>query len=118
MLLTHYRQPLDWTETKADLARADLEDWSFVLQGYYGLPGQPEPALVVDALVDDLNTSNAITILRDLFADAKKGGLNEKLRFASNCKFLGFIELNRPGLFQAECQSRFAENSTSGITMK
>jgi cysteinyl-tRNA synthetase len=100
MLMTHYRQPLDWTGTKADLARAELEEWSSVLQGYYDFRDQPEPEHVIDALADDLNTPKAITVLRELFATAKQGGMQERLVFAANCKFLGFRDLNRPGLFQ------------------
>jgi cysteinyl-tRNA synthetase len=65
------------------------------------LPEIPVPAEVTEALSDDLNTPNAITALRGLYSDAKKGGLEEVLKFAAGCKFLGFRELNRPGLFES-----------------
>jgi cysteinyl-tRNA synthetase len=100
MLMTHYRQPLDWTESRAQVANNELEDWGHVLQGYYHLPNKEEPDSIIRELSDDLNTPNAIAALRDLFLRAKKGGLTEALQFAAACKFLGFRELNRPGLFQ------------------
>jgi cysteinyl-tRNA synthetase len=100
MLMTHYHQPLDWTDDRADEARNELEQWGSVLQNRYHLPNDKEPNCVIEALSDDLNTPSALSVLRDLFLRAKRGSLNEALEFASACKFLGFRELNRPGLFQ------------------
>jgi cysteinyl-tRNA synthetase len=100
MLMTHYRQPIDWTESRADLARDELEEWGHVLDGYYHMKSDKQPHAVIEALSDDLNTPNAVSVLRDLHLKAKRGGLEEQLDFAQNCKFLGFRELNRPGLFE------------------
>jgi cysteinyl-tRNA synthetase len=99
MLMTHYRLPLDWTETKLLLAQGELEDWAFVLQGYYEREaGQPAEELL-EALADDLNTSDAITALRQMYSRAKVGGAIEKTKFTDSCKFLGFKRLGQPGLF-------------------
>jgi len=100
MLMTHYRQPIDWTESSAMRARFELEDWGHALQGYWNLPNDKKPDSVVEALSDDLNTPSAVAALRELFLKAKKGGMNDRFEFISACKFLGFRELNRPGLFQ------------------
>jgi cysteinyl-tRNA synthetase len=100
MLMTHYHQPLDWTDDRADAARSELEEWGSVLQNRYHLPDDKKPTAIVEALSDDLNTPNALGALREMFLRAKKGKLNEELEFASACKFLGFRELNRPGLFR------------------
>jgi cysteinyl-tRNA synthetase len=100
MLMTHYRLPLDWTTHNTDLARNELEDWGHVLQGYYHINTDKTPDAVAEALSDDLNTSNAISALRELYSRARAGGLDATLTFAANCKFLGFRELDRPGLFQ------------------
>ena len=100
MLMTHYRQPIDWTDNRATLACMELEDWSHVLQGYYKLPYDKLVGGVIEELSDDLNTPNAIAALRELFSKAKKGGTQERLEFGAACKFFGFINLDRPGLFQ------------------
>jgi cysteinyl-tRNA synthetase len=99
MLMTHYRQPLDWTEKQAVLVGLELEEWAHVLQRRYHLPSNQKPNALVEALSDDLNTPNAVLVLRDLFSRAKKGGLNAELEFASACNFLGFRKLDQPGLF-------------------
>ena len=100
MLMTHYRQPIDWTENNAMRARFELEDWGHAIQGYWDLPNDKEPDTIVEALSDDLNTPSAIAALRELSFKAKKGSTSDRLEFVSACKFLGFRELNRPGLFQ------------------
>jgi cysteinyl-tRNA synthetase len=100
MLMTHYRQPIDWTENNSMRARFELEDWGHAIQGYWDLPNEKNPNTVVEALSDDLNTPLAIVALRELFSKAKRGGMSERLEFISACKFLGFRKLNHPGLFQ------------------
>jgi cysteinyl-tRNA synthetase len=100
MLMTHFRQPIDWKETSTQLARDELEEWSNVLQSYYTFKNEIDPVEVADALLDDLNTPSAIVTLRELFAKAKRGGLKELLTFASNCKLLGFRNLHKPGFFR------------------
>jgi cysteinyl-tRNA synthetase len=100
MLLTHYRQPLDWTKYQADVARAELEEWGMVLQNRYQFANDQIPNSVLEALADDLNTPNAIVALRELFLRAKRGTRNDEVAFASACKFLGFRKIDTPGLFR------------------
>ena len=100
MLMTHYRQPVDWTQRSSQLAMNELEDWSDALHGVYKFKESHSPDEVSEALADDLNTPNAIVVLRELYEDAKKGGLEKQLIFASNCRFLGFRNLDKPGLFR------------------
>jgi cysteinyl-tRNA synthetase len=101
MLMTHYRQPVDWRENSSALALMELEDWGHAVQGYWDLPNDKKPAALADALSDDLNTPLAITVLRELHARAKRGQLEERLDFVAACKFLGFRQLGRPGLFRS-----------------
>jgi cysteinyl-tRNA synthetase len=100
MLMTHYRQPIDWKEASTRLASDELEEWSELLQNSYTFKNDKEPIEVGSALMDDLNTPNAIAILRELFVKARSGGLEEHLIFASNCKLLGFRNLDKPGFFR------------------
>jgi cysteinyl-tRNA synthetase len=100
MLMTHYRQPIDWTLRSTQAAMNELENWSMVLRGCYSFKNKSEPTVVADALGDDLNTPYAIAVLRKLFSNAQEGGLSEALVFAANCKLLGFRNLDKPGLFR------------------
>jgi len=100
MLMTHYRRPIDWTERSTFLATSELEEWAESLHSYFNFPNDHEPDAVAEALSDDLNTSAAIAVLRELHVAAKKGGLEEKLVFSANCKLLGFKNLHKPGLFR------------------
>ncbi|HVL22219.1 MAG TPA: cysteine--tRNA ligase, partial [Amaricoccus sp.] len=61
LLSTHYRQPMDWTEQKVQEAEQALRLWRMI--GPAPLGGPP-PADIVSILSDDLNTPEAITILR------------------------------------------------------
>jgi cysteinyl-tRNA synthetase len=100
MLMTHYRQPIDWTAHRMELARMELEEWANVVSFSTNLPDAPTPPEVVEALSDDLNTPNAITVLRELFSKAKNASLEQVLAFAGGCQFLGFRSLKHPGLFR------------------
>jgi cysteinyl-tRNA synthetase len=99
MLMTHYRQPLDWTENSTQLARSELQDWAHLLHRYYSWPNNNVPVSVLTELADDLNTPNAIAALREQYGAAKKGGREETLLFAAGCKLLGFRSLDKPGAF-------------------
>ncbi len=102
MLTTHYRSPIDWTEARTVQANFELEDWSHVLQNYYSwsLDVMPPPASVTKVLIDDLDTPNAVTVLRELHSRAKRGGQNEILEFAASCRLMGFRHLDKPGFFE------------------
>jgi cysteinyl-tRNA synthetase len=100
MLMTNYRQPIDWTERGTFLATSELEEWAESLHSYFRFPNEYKADAVSVALSDDLNTPAAIAVLRELHVAAKKGGQKEKLIFAANCKLLGFKNLDKPGLFR------------------
>jgi cysteinyl-tRNA synthetase len=108
MLMAHYRSPIDWTEVRAVQANTELEDWSHVLQSYYSWPDNafPPPTAITRVLADDLDTPNALTVLRELYSRAKRGTETDILEFAASCRLLGFRHLDKPGLF---------EQGTSGI---
>ena len=105
MLMTSYREPLDWTDTRAMQANLELEDWAHVVFPYFGKDrykpsNDYSPLSIIKTLADDLDTPNAITKLRELYQRAKRGGSSEKIEFAACCEFFGFQNLDKPGLFQ------------------
>jgi cysteinyl-tRNA synthetase len=72
MLQTHYRKPMDWTEEKAEEAHSELRRWRRMTEGVDVAGSDPA---VLAALADDLNTPEAITLLRRSVRDRDPGGL-------------------------------------------
>jgi cysteinyl-tRNA synthetase len=67
LLMTHYRDPLDWTQDKHRQARTILDRWYRALSLPGQQPaGQPEVGAVRGALEDDLNTPLAIAQLHEI----------------------------------------------------
>jgi cysteinyl-tRNA synthetase len=81
MLLTHYRQPINWTAERLNEAQSEcLKLFPLV----HGLNSEGEPsAEMVSALCDDLNTSEAMRIVRSLAKDAVRDGGKKKTLAAS-----------------------------------
>jgi cysteinyl-tRNA synthetase len=68
MLRTHYRSPIDWTLAALEESEKVLTGWIDLLERSGTSFGRPLPANseVVDALTDDLNTSQAMAELHRL----------------------------------------------------
>jgi cysteinyl-tRNA synthetase len=67
-LSTHYRKPMDWTAKKAEEAAATLRKW--YAQADRALDNSKPYIGVIQALADDLNTSQAIAAIHQLsYAD-------------------------------------------------
>ena len=87
MLMTHYRQPIDWTVDRLVEARKSLKDWIDAAIGFDESP-EPPPAELIAALADDMNTPEAINYVRSLYREARQRidaeacrKLNAALRF-------------------------------------
>lgn len=91
-LQTHYRKPMDWTEKKREEAQYVLHKWR---QNTLGLEADPNdvPTSVLEALCDDLNTSDAITALHQL---ARTG---EWQLLKNGATFLGFLREDKESSF-------------------
>jgi len=63
-LSTHYRKPMDWTAKKAEEAAATLRQW--YAQADRALDNSKPYIGVIQALADDLNTSQAIAAIHQL----------------------------------------------------
>lgn len=89
MLMTHYRQPIDFTASALTEAERTLDAW-------YRAVGDIKVSDVscdetADALLDDLNTSKAIAALHELRAEASKGSAEAKLRLKTSAALLGLL---------------------------
>jgi cysteinyl-tRNA synthetase len=105
MLMTNYRQPIDWVVSKTKEVEEELWSWVVVLvqteaesQGYGRTVRKESPrpsTTLLEALCDDLNTSEAIAVLRANYKAARGGGFKEKNQFLMDCQFLGLLRHNK-----------------------
>lgn len=93
LLGAHYRQPLDWTEVGAQQARNILDRWYRALQECDELVNlENVPISLIEALNDDLNTSQAFLVMHDLAAAIQKtNNLDERLNFQRQLKAAGHM---------------------------
>jgi cysteinyl-tRNA synthetase len=95
MLLTHYRQPIDWTVRGVETALHVLEDF-FRMAAETKL-GSPSDS-VLDALGDDLNTPMAIAELHAIRKRIRQAGQGDAAQeLGQNLNFLG---LDRSEVFK------------------
>ncbi|SLN09546.1 Cysteine--tRNA ligase [Roseovarius gaetbuli] len=78
-LSTHYRKPMDWTAKKAEEAEATLRKW--YKQADRALDNSPPYIGVVNAIADDLNTSQAISEIHQLSHADDVPSLRASLKF-------------------------------------
>ncbi|PQM58428.1 MAG: cysteine--tRNA ligase [Rhodobacteraceae bacterium] len=84
LMLTHYRQPLDWTRQRVSDASKVLNKWRLLCAGKRA--SKSPASSVLAALADDLNTPKAFAELHEL---ASAGNYSELL---SSAQFLGLME--------------------------
>jgi cysteinyl-tRNA synthetase len=105
MLMTHYRQPIDWTPTRIALAWANLETFmslgktklGFTEQTILGeqleILSRPPSGGLLGHLADDLNTAAAIAShlfsLANVAKQTGKEGLEATKQLLRDCLFLG-----------------------------
>jgi len=88
MLRTHYRQPIDWTVKGLEESWKTLDDWYWVAGD---AAGGSVPAAVLEALGDDLNTHQMITVLHGIRNLAQAGNNKARGDLASSLRWLGFL---------------------------
>jgi cysteinyl-tRNA synthetase len=89
MLMTHYRQPIDWTKSATEQAVAALDTFQHVTKTAESRDGRLSSP-VLEALADDLNTPLATAELHRLAGEARKGDFHAACDLKSTCRFLGF----------------------------
>jgi cysteinyl-tRNA synthetase len=89
MLLTHYRQPLNWTANALRESQRTLDHW-------YELTVDTAPGIlcadVIGALADDLNTPKAIASLHELRTEAAKGNTRACGSLKASAQFIGLLQ--------------------------
>jgi len=94
MMLTHYRQPLNWTEKSLQDSKKTLDKWYKILEKF-DKPLISNDELIseqmLSALADDVNTPQAIAELHQLYKVANDGDLEALEIFYNSCQFLGIL---------------------------
>jgi cysteinyl-tRNA synthetase len=89
MLLTHYRQPLNWTANALRESQRTLDHW-------YELTADAAPGIlcadVIGALADDLNTPKAIAALHELRTEAAKGSIGARGSLKASAQLTGLLQ--------------------------
>jgi cysteinyl-tRNA synthetase len=88
MLMTQYRQPIDWTVERLNEAYSKVVSWYVATSGL--APEHDVPDEVVSALGNDLNTHQAITCLDALHKNAHKEHANRQ-SLLNAMSFLGIL---------------------------
>jgi cysteinyl-tRNA synthetase len=99
MLMTHYREPIDFTADRLSQAERMWRRWGKIEKGLSdadwmrvnALKSNPEPqANVFTFLCDDMNTSAAITTMQTLARSAEGGHAQAAEAVVATAEFLGF----------------------------
>jgi cysteinyl-tRNA synthetase len=91
MLRTHYRQPIDWTVRALEEAEHILNYWQDVVTSIEAETlYRADPADVVESLLDDLNTAEAVSHLHRLSSNAKTSDAAAS-RFFSALELIGLV---------------------------
>ncbi|MFE0013899.1 cysteine--tRNA ligase [Mesorhizobium sp. NPDC059054] len=88
MLMTHYREPIDFSVRKLEESENTLRKWKRAADLAAGEAGDV-PQAVIEALADDLGTYQAFQVLTQLAADAAEGNAAAASLKAA-LQFLGF----------------------------
>ncbi|MBO0734652.1 MAG: cysteine--tRNA ligase, partial [Methylocapsa sp.] len=91
MLMTHYREPIDWSVRRCNEAESIIQGWEEVIDvlEHWDFEGEPSGE-VMEALSDDLDTPTAITALHALAKRAHSSIENAKM-LAKNLIFLEIV---------------------------
>jgi cysteinyl-tRNA synthetase len=89
MLMTSYREPINWTVDRLVEVRKVLKDWIDVSKGSEAHWNSNQSLEIISALCDDLNTTKAITTMHQLASKAQKGVVEAAAELNMSMRFLG-----------------------------
>jgi len=90
MLMTQYREPIDFSVKRLEEAEAKLRDWQRAARGAKLAEGDAPDASVIKELADDLNFHRASVALDFIAKKANRDEGNAKHCLAATLRFLGF----------------------------
>jgi cysteinyl-tRNA synthetase len=92
LIRTHYRSTPDFTEAALAEARRELDRFYRALERYPDLPAADVPALVMEALCDDLNTPLALSSMHGLADRALAGDFDAARGLRAAGEVLGLLQ--------------------------
>lgn len=90
MLMTHYREPIDFSLKRLEEAEAKLRDWQRAARGATVAQDDAPDDSVIKELADDLNFHRASVALDFIAKKANREEGNAKHCLAATLRFLGF----------------------------
>ncbi len=91
LFMTHYRQPLNWTVDGVREAKGILDRWYAVTADVGEVSADDVPDSVMSALLDDLNTPQALAALHKLQGDAQKGDADAARALKAAGQLIGIL---------------------------
>ncbi len=103
MLMTHYRQPLNWTTAGLLQAKDALDKWYGALRSASHGPAGDIHDTTMDALSDDLNTPLAIATLHEMAANLNKSPNPKKAaNLIATGRLMGLLQLDPESWFKGD----------------
>ncbi|MBN9316356.1 MAG: cysteine--tRNA ligase [Devosia sp.] len=90
MLMTHYREPIDFSVKRLEEAEQKLRDWQRAASAATKDAVSPPDPGVVEELLDDLNFHRTTVVLDGISRDARKGDQSAADVLGASLEFLGF----------------------------
>jgi len=96
MMLTHYRQPLNWTEENLKESKKILDKWYNFISDLETKNPKSENVSneVLNSLYDDINTPQAIADLHKIFKSCKNNDQDSIDLFLNSAQFIGLMKNN------------------------
>ena len=92
MLKTHYLQPIDWTVKGLEESERELDRWYRVVAQFPAPPVLVVPPEFMNALMDDLNTPAAITVLRNLYQESVREVSFSGQKLSASGRLIGLFQ--------------------------
>ncbi|WP_274424224.1 cysteine--tRNA ligase [Chelativorans sp. YIM 93263] len=115
MLMTHYREPIDFSVRKLEEAETVLDGWYRVLSPSREGDAEPDGTICADtlgALKDDLGTTGAITALHELRAQAAKGSAGARASLKASAALMGLLEKSPDEWFAGKAAAAAVDENT------
>ena len=120
MMLTHYRQPLNWTEENLKESKKILDKWYNFISNLETKNSKSKNVSneVLNSLYDDINTPQAIADLHKIFKNCKNNDQDSIDLFLNSAQFIGLMNNNPSDWLNWRKESPIDENQLEILIKK